>query len=99
MEYEGLLSGPTASNAVLSPERGIFITKLSQPADGAVIALYCSRCAETVILHSEYALPPKDGDLWYFHEMCPNNRHFRMPLNYMTSHRSPGSLPDVNGIT
>lgn len=56
----------------------IILTKVVQPEAGAIFAMHCrdcgtDGCGKTVITLSEYAVKPKDGDLWVTRGVCPES--------------------------
>jgi hypothetical protein len=50
----------------------IIITHLTQPARGAVIALYCEECGRTTFMVDFWAVKPERGDYWGW-KACPDN--------------------------
>jgi hypothetical protein len=48
----------------------IQVTSLKHDLPGAVMFMHCSECKRTVIMLSEYAVRPHDGDAWYLTEFC-----------------------------
>lgn len=49
----------------------IFLTRVTPPASGAIVALYCKHCRRTEITLSEHAPKPTDGgDMWIINLPC-----------------------------
>lgn len=60
-----------------SKEEGIFITSITQPAEGAIVVLRCPACHTTEFFVDRWAArPAPPGEIWYTEFECP--KHFRM---------------------
>lgn len=66
-----VISNTIASNAPPSKlPRGVIITGVRQPEQGAVIVHHCKHCKLTEIMCTPYAAKPEDGDLWLITDYC-----------------------------
>ena len=61
----------------------IFLTDVKQPKRGAVIMAHCRLCRRITITVSEYAVKPKDGDLWKM-ELCVEHPHHNRIMTEQT---------------
>ena len=50
--------------------KNIQITKIVQSETGYVVAAYCPICKATVFANDSWIIKPKDGDFFFFKEMC-----------------------------
>ena len=59
----------------------IQLTSITQPPQGAVIAMRCEQCQKITFVLSEHAVKPRDGDYWFFIGICEENfLHNFMPF-------------------
>lgn len=83
---EGLISNATASN-YQEPKSGIFITKIVQPEQGAIVLWHCKYCKSTEIMVSKWAIKPDKGEAWRIEQPCPDHAlldlpYFKEPFDY-----------------